>query len=144
MREHHAEATWKKGLKDGTGNVKTGNGTIESNYSYGTRFGNETNGTTPEELIGAAHSGCFSMFLSALLGKESYTPDYIHTKAKVTLGEKDGAPLIERIDLTVEAKVPKLTNDDLQKLAQEAKQKCPVSKALAAIPEITMQATLIE
>ena len=144
MREHNAEAIWKKGLKDGAGVVKTGNGTIESDYSYGTRFGNERNGTTPEELIGAALSGCYSMFLSALLGKESYTPDYIHTRAKVTLGEKEGAPLVERIDLTVEAKVPKLTNDELQKLAQEAKAKCPISKALAAIPEVTLQASLME
>ncbi|WP_299825135.1 OsmC family peroxiredoxin [uncultured Pontibacter sp.] len=144
MREHNAEATWKKGLKDGEGNIKTGNGTIESAYSYGTRFGHETNGTTPEELIGAAHAGCYSMFLSALLGKESYTPDYIHTKAKVILGEKDGAPLVERIDLTVEAKVPKLSNEDLQKLAQEAKEKCPISKALSAVPEIGLKATLIE
>ncbi|MBW7465509.1 osmotically inducible protein OsmC [Pontibacter aydingkolensis] len=144
MREHHAEATWEKGLKDGTGNIKTGNGTIESAYSYGTRFGNETNGTTPEELIGAALAGCYSMFLSALLGKENYTPDYIHTRAKVILGEKEGAPLVESISLTVEAKVAKITDEELQKLAQESKEKCPISKALKAIPEVNLQVSLIE
>ncbi|MBC5993156.1 OsmC family peroxiredoxin [Pontibacter cellulosilyticus] len=144
MREHHAEATWKKGLKDGSGNIKTGNGTIESAYSYGTRFGNERNGTTPEELIGAALSGCYSMFLSALLGKENYTPDYIHAKATVILGEKDGAALVERIDLNVEAKVPDLDNDKLQELAKKSKENCPISKALKAIPEVNVKATLIE
>ena len=144
MREHYAEAVWEKGLKPGKGNVKTGNGTVESAYSYGTRFGNERNGTTPEELIGAAHASCYSMFLSALLSKENYIADCIQTSSRVILGEKDGEPLIERIDLTLEAKVPNLSEEEFQRMAQEAKEKCPVSKALAAIPEITLKATLIE
>ena len=144
MKKHTAEARWNKGLKDGNGEVKSGNGAIQANYTYASRFGDSTSGTSPEELIGAAHAGCFSMFLSALMGNENLSPEYVETKANVYLGEKDGGPLIQKIELTSEAKVSGLDNDKFQELVQKAKEGCPVSKALAAVPEITVQATLQE
>lgn len=144
MKKHRAEARWNKGLKDGNGEVKSGNGAIQANYTYASRFGDSTSGTSPEELIGAAHAGCFSMFLSALMGNENLSPEYVETKANVYLGEKDGGPLIQKIELTTEAKVSGLDNDKFQELVQKAKEGCPVSKALAAVPEITVQATLQE
>ncbi|GAA4444463.1 OsmC family protein [Pontibacter saemangeumensis] len=144
MKKHRAEARWNKGLKDGAGEVKSGNGAIKADYTYASRFGDSTSGTSPEELIGAAHAGCFSMFLSALMGNENLSPEYVETKASVYLGEKDGAPLIQKIELTTEAKVAGLDNDKFQELVQKSKEGCPVSKALAAVPEITVQATLKE
>ncbi|PRY13096.1 osmotically inducible protein OsmC [Pontibacter ummariensis] len=142
MKKHRAQARWNKGLKDGEGEVKTGNGAIESKYSYASRFGDSNSGTSPEELIGAAHAGCFSMFLSALMGNQDLTPEYIETKAVVSLGEKDGAPLIQKIELTTEAKVDGLDENTFQELVQQAKAGCPVSKALNAVPEITVEASL--
>ncbi len=144
MKKHKAEARWNKGLKDGNGEVKSGNGAIQAKYTYASRFGDSTSGTSPEELIGAAHAGCFSMFLSGLMGNENLSPEYVETKANVYLGEKDGGPLIQKIELTTEAKVAGLDNDKFQDLVQKAKEGCPVSKALAAVPEVTVQATLKE
>jgi lipoyl-dependent peroxiredoxin len=142
MKIHRANAIWKKGLKEGSGELETANGGIKSSYSFATRFGDSTAGTTPEELIGAAHAGCFSMFLSGLLEKQNSTPEYIKTDAKVTLGEKDGATLITKIELTTEAKAEGISNDDFQKLVQDAKAGCPVSKSLAAVSDISVTATL--
>ncbi|WP_187261016.1 OsmC family peroxiredoxin [Pontibacter beigongshangensis] len=142
MKAHKASAKWNKGLKDGNGQVKTGNGTVEANYSFNTRFGDSTDGTTPEELIGAAHAGCFSMFLSALAGNKGLSPEYVSTDAKVFLGEKDGGPHIMKIELTTEASIPGISEEDFQQLAEEAKQNCPISKVLASVPEMTLQATL--
>jgi lipoyl-dependent peroxiredoxin len=142
MKVHKANATWKKGLKDGTGEVETANGGIKSTYSFATRFGDSTDGTTPDELIGAALASCYSMFLSALIDKQGITAEYIKTDAKVHLGEKDGGPHIMKIELITEASVPDLSEDEFQKLVKEAKENCPVSKALSAVPEMTVNATL--
>jgi len=142
MKKHTAKAKWEKGLKDGSGELSTGNGAVQSKYTYASRFGDSTSGTSPEELIGAAHAGCYSMFLSALMGNENITPDYIETTASVWLGEKDGGPLIQKIELRTEAKADGLDEEKFQQLVQQAKAGCPVSKALAAVPEITVEATL--
>lgn len=142
MKKHTAKAKWEKGLKDGSGELRTGNGAVQSKYTYASRFGDSTSGTSPEELIGAAHAGCYSMFLSALMGNENITPEYIETSASVWLGEKDGAPLIQKIELRTEAKADGLDEETFQQLVQKAKAGCPVSKALAAVPEITVEATL--
>ncbi|MHA6249749.1 OsmC family peroxiredoxin [Pontibacter sp. CAU 1760] len=144
MKKHRAEARWNKGLKNGEGEVKSGNGAIQAKYTFASRFGDSTSGTSPEELIGAAHSGCFSMFLSALIEGEKLSPEFVHTKATVYLGEKDGGPLIEKIELVTEAKVADLDNEKFQELVKKAKEGCPVSKALGAVPEITVDATLQE
>lgn len=144
MKQHKAKAQWKGGLKEGAGVFETGRGNVKTAYSFASRFGDDTKATSPEELVGAAHAGCFSMFLSGVISKQDLTPDYITTNADVTLGEKDGAPTIMKIVLTVEAKVPGLLDADFQRYVKESKENCPVSKALAAVPEITVNATLTE
>jgi osmotically inducible protein OsmC len=117
--------------------MRLGSGAYEGPYTFASRF--ETGpGTNPEELIGAAHAGCYSMFLSALLTKAGFTPKKIHTTAAVHLGE---GPAITLIELTTRADVPGLAAADFQQHAQAAKQGCPVSKALAG-PKITLNATL--
>ncbi|MHC2992015.1 peroxiredoxin [Pontibacter sp. HJ8] len=142
MKKSTAKAQWNKGLKDGNGQVETGNGGVKANYSFATRFGEDKSGTNPEELIGAAHAGCFSMFLSALLEKADYKPDSISTVATVHLGEKDGGPHVMKIELNTEASVSGIEDEEFQRLAQEAKANCPISKVLAAVPEMLLTATL--
>jgi osmotically inducible protein OsmC len=140
MTTREAETTWQGG-KDGSGDFETESGQIAGTFRFPTRFEDEP-GTNPEELIGAAHSGCFSMQLTALLGEEGYTPDRLHTEANVHLEKADGGGFeIPRIDLTLEAAIPDIDRDTFDDLAQNAKENCPVSKALAG-PEITLDATL--
>jgi osmotically inducible protein OsmC len=110
----------------------------EGPYTYASRF-ESGQGTNPEELIGAAHAGCFSMFLAALLAGAGFKPTRIATTATVHLGE---GPTITLIELETQAEVPNLTEADLQKHAEAAKKNCPVSKALAGGPEIRLQARL--
>ncbi|WP_242927730.1 OsmC family peroxiredoxin [Pontibacter vulgaris] len=144
MKQHNAKALWKGSLKEGSGEFETGRGNVKTGYSYASRFGDDTKATSPEELVGAAHAGCFSMFLSALLSNKNLKPDYISTSAVVHLGEKEGAPLITKIELTTEARIPNIEDSEFQQLVKEAKAGCPVSKALAAVPEITVNATLAQ
>jgi osmotically inducible protein OsmC len=120
--------------------MKVGSGAYEGPYTHASRFATGP-GTNPEELIGAAHAGCYSMFLSALLTKAGFTPTRIVTTANVHL--TDG-PTISLIELNTEAEVPGLSAEDLQKHAEEAKKACPVSKALAAVPEIKLVAKLVK
>jgi osmotically inducible protein OsmC len=138
MPVRKAEATWKGTLKEGSGVMKLGSGAFEGPFSYASRF-EDAPGTNPEELIGAAHAGCFSMFLSALLTKAGFTPTRIATTATVRLAE---GPTIDLIELATEASVPGLTGAAFQQHAQEAKEGCPVSKALAG-PRITLRAKLV-
>lgn len=139
MAVRGAEATWRGTLKDGSGTMKLGSGLYEGPFTFASRF--ETGkGTNPEELIGAAHAGCFSMFLSALLTNNGYTPTRIHTTATVHLTE---GPTISKIELNCEAEVPNVSADEFAELAQQAKAGCPVSKALAAVDEIVLNATLV-
>ena len=128
MTVRNASASWQGTLKEGTGRMKLGSGAFEGPFSFGTRFG-ETPGTNPEELIGAAHAGCFSMFLSALLEKAGHTVKEIRTTARVHLGE---GPAITKIELEVEAEVPGIDDAAFQQNVQSAKKDCPVSKALSA------------
>lgn len=132
-----ASAEWKGTLKEGSGTMKTGSGAFDVPYTWATRFAEEK-GTNPEELIGAAHAGCYSMFLSALLTNAGFTPTRIHTTATVHLGE---GPTIHTIELNTEAQVPNLDEKTFQEKAEEAKKNCPVSKALAG-PEIKLNAKL--
>ncbi|WP_114784249.1 OsmC family peroxiredoxin [Botryobacter ruber] len=142
MKQHSATAKWNKGLKDGIGEVTTGNGTVKSKYSFETRFGEGKDGTSPEELIGAALSGCFSMFLSSVAEKKGLSPEYVKSDAKVYLGQKDGAAHIMKIELFTEAVIPGVEDAAFQEMVKESKANCPASKALAAVPEVTVQATL--
>lgn len=137
MATRTSSAEWKGTLKEGKGTVKLGSGAFEGPYSFVSRF-EEGPGTNPEELIGAAHAGCFSMFLSALLTKAGFTPTRISTTATVHLGE---GPTVTLIELKTQAEVPGLSEAALQEHAEAAKKGCPISKALAG-PEIRMQAQL--
>ena len=133
-----ASAVWKGTLKEGAGVMTLGSGAYEVAYTWASRFAEEK-GSNPEELIGAAHAGCFSMFLSALLTQAGFTPTRIHTTASVHLGE---GPTITLIELNTEAEVPGLTEAALMEHAEAAKKNCPVSKALAG-PEIRLTARLV-
>lgn len=142
MKKSTARAQWNKGLKNGAGQVESGNGQFKADYTFASRFGEDNSATNPEELIGAAHAGCFSMFLSSLLEKANYKPESVITTATVHLGEKDGGPHVMKIELNTEASVPEIQDEEFQKLVQESKAGCPISKALAAVPEMTVTATL--
>lgn len=133
-----SSAEWKGSLKEGAGTVKLGSGAYEGPYTFASRFESGP-GTNPEELIGAAHAGCFSMFLSALLTTAGFTPTRIHTTATVHLNED---PTIDLIELHTEAEVPNLTETAFMEHAESAKKDCPVSKALAG-PEIKLDAQLV-
>jgi lipoyl-dependent peroxiredoxin len=139
MAVANAEALWKGTLKEGSGTMKLGSGFFEGPYTWASRFGGDNKAANPEELIGAAHAGCYSMFLSALLTNNKTPPTSVHTTATVHL--TDG-PTISKIELNCEAVVPGLDAAKFDELAQSAKAKCPVSKALAAVPEIVLNATL--
>ena len=138
MSIRNASAIWNGTLKEGAGTMKLGSGAFEGAFSHASRFA-EGPGTNPEELIGAAHAGCFSMFLSALLTNAGFTPTQIRTSARVHL--TDG-PTISLIELETEAEVPNLENDVFQEKVTAAKQNCPVSKALASV-EIQVNARLV-
>ncbi|HZU22908.1 MAG TPA: OsmC family protein [Terriglobales bacterium] len=138
--QREATAVWNGGLKSGKGTVTGASGAFKQlGYSFRTRFENEP-GTNPEELIAAAHAGCFSMALSAQLEKNGFPADEIRTVAKVNLEQKDGGWAITRVDLDLNARVPNVTEDKFRELANAAKAGCPVSKLLNA--EITLNARL--
>ena len=134
-----SSAEWKGTLKEGSGTMKLGSGAYEGPYTYASRF-ESGEGTNPEELIGAAQAGCFSMFLAALLTTAGFPPLRIVTTARVHLGE---GPTITLIELNTRAEVPGLTEADLQQHAEAAKKDCPVSKALAG-PKIQLQVQLVK
>jgi osmotically inducible protein OsmC len=138
MTQRSSTAQWKGTLKEGSGTMVVGSGAYQGPYTYASRFESGP-GTNPEELIGAAHAGCFSMFLSALLTKAGFTPTSIETRATVHLGD---GPTIHLIELATEAKVPGLSPEQLAEHAEAAKKGCPVSKALAGGPEIRLTAKL--
>lgn len=132
-----ASATWNGTLKEGNGGVK-GTG-FEANFTFGSRFEGNGKGTNPEELIGAAHAGCFSMFLAAQLTELGKPPTSINTAAAVTLG---AGPTVTKIELTVEAVVPGLDQAQFDEKIAFTKANCPISKALAAVPDVSVKATL--
>jgi osmotically inducible protein OsmC len=135
-----ASAVWKGGLKDGKGSISTESGVLsDTQYSFSTRF-EEGKGTNPEELIAAAHAGCFSMALSAQLGTENRTAEKIETSAEVTLLKTDAGFTVTAVHLKVRAKIPGATPPDFLKAAEAAKANCPISRLLKA--EITMEARL--
>jgi len=136
-----SNAVWEGSLKEGKGTMKLGSGAYEGSYSFGTRF-EETPGTNPEELVAAAHAGCFSMALSAELGRSDFTPTRIATSARATLEKTDGGFAITKMHLTTEASIPGIDDAKFQEIAAGAKAGCPVSKALAGV-EITLDAKLV-
>ena len=139
---HNGSAGWHCGRKDGKGTVSTNSCLLsDSQYSFSTRF-EEGRGTNPEELIAAAHAGCFSMALSGQLGNAGLTAESIRTTASVRLEKTEGGFSITTIHLDVTARVPGADQQAFETAANNAKAGCPVSKALAGVDEITLDATL--
>ena len=139
MTTRQATAKWNGTLKDGNGTMKYGD--VEGPFTFASRF--ETGpGTNPEELVGAANAGCFSMFLAALVSGDNYTPTSVQTTASVHLGEDDG-PKITSIDLNCEAIIPGLDADKFAEYAQTAKERCPISRLFAGT-QINLEAKLLE
>jgi osmotically inducible protein OsmC len=137
-----ASAVWRGGLKDGKGTISSESGVLkETQYSFSTRFENGL-GTNPEELIGAAHAACFSMALSAALERAGTPVESVQTNATVTLRLVDGTPTITKIELVTRGRVPGIDEATFVKEAEGAKVNCPVSRALASVPEITLEASL--
>jgi osmotically inducible protein OsmC len=141
MATRNASATWRGNLKEGDGTMALGSGVWEGPFSFKTRF-EDGQGTNPEELIGAAEAGCFSMQLSATLAEAGHVPDSVETQARVHIRNIDGNPTISQIDLTTRAKVPGLDDETFQKTAQETKEVCIISRALGGVGTITVDATL--
>jgi lipoyl-dependent peroxiredoxin len=141
MAVRTANAVWEGNLQAGKGKMALGSGAFEGQYSFASRFEDGV-GTNPEELIGAAHAGCFSMALAATLSNSGFEPKSVKTTAKVHLLKKDGGFAIPTIDLDTEASVPGIDAAKFQELAETAKKNCPVSKALASV-EIKLNAKLV-
>ena len=141
MATRNGSAEWRGDLKGGSGTVKVGDGVFEGNYSFSSRF-EEGEGTNPEELIGAAHAGCSAMALSLILTEADHPPESIKTEARVHLRILDDLPTIARIDLDVEGVVPGIDEQTFSSYAEKAKDGCVVSRALAGVPEITLDARL--
>mgnify|MGYP004705963607 CR=1 FL=1 len=140
MTDRHASAHWEGDGKSGKGTITTQSGVLSNNpYGFNTRFENEP-GTNPEELIAAAHASCFTMALSAKLGDAGFTPTSLDTEAKVDLS-MEGGPQLSQIRLKVKAVVPGIDAAQFRAIADDAKQNCPVSKALSAVP-ISLEAEL--
>jgi len=141
MPKRIANAVWNGSLTEGNGTMRMASGAYEGPYSFQSRF-EEGDGTNPEELIAAAHAGCFSMALSGELGKAGHTPDSVETEATVHLEEVEGGFAIKRIDLRTRVSAPGVPDSDFQQAAEAAKKGCPVSQALAAVESIELDAQL--
>jgi osmotically inducible protein OsmC len=140
MPTRSAQAEWLGNFARGKGTMSFGSGAFEGAYTAASRF-EDGEGTNPEELIAAAHAGCYSMALALALTEAGNAPDSVNTTARVAIEKDDGGFSITRSDLSTEVKVEGLSDDEFQKLADEAKQGCPVSRALGAI-EIGLEAKL--
>jgi osmotically inducible protein OsmC len=141
MPTRKAHARWEGDLKSGRGKIDFGKGAFEAPYSFRSRF-EEGPGTNPEELLGAAHAGCFAMALSLALGERGFTPEFIDATAHVTIAKRDGGGFaITESHLVTEAKVPGIDASTFLSCAEAAKDGCPVSKALVGV-QITMEAKL--
>lgn len=139
MSIRNSSATWKGTLKEGAGTMTIGAGHYEGPFTYASRF-ESGQGTNPEELVGAAHAGCYSMFFAALLTGNGTPPVRVTTTATVHL---EAGPTITRIDLVCEADVHGISAEKFAELAADAKAKCPISKALAAVETVTLDAKLV-
>jgi lipoyl-dependent peroxiredoxin len=141
MSARNGSAEWRGDLQSGTGTVTVGDGIFEGAYTFKSRF-EEGEGTNPEQLIAAAHAACFSMALSGALSNAGHPPESVRTEAKIQLRNVDGAPTLTAVELTTEGRVPGIDQAEFERFAEEAKAACPVSRALAGIPEMNVTATL--
>ena len=143
MSEKSASVHWEGAGKAGQGQVSTETGALQKYpYGFASRFGDDRKGTNPEEILGAAHAACFTMAVSFACDKAGFATRTLDTTARVRLAKDGEGFKIDRIALTLEATVPGMEDKQFQQIAEEAKRNCPLSKALAAVPEITLQAML--
>lgn len=143
MKAKLGSVHWEGRGKTGQGRISTETDALQNYpYGYGSRFEDDRTGTNPEELIAAAHAACFTMAFSFACDKAGFSTDHVDTRAAVSLASKDGGFAIDRIELQLEASVPGIDEAKFQELAKGAKEQCPVSKALAGVPEITLKAVL--
>lgn len=143
MLTRSSEAVWHGNLREGHGTMYLGYGTWEGPYSFKSRFEEGTyEGTNPEELLAAAHAGCFSMAVSNELAKAGHPPNRAHTTANVKMEKGDAGFEVTEIELVLEAEVPGIDEDEFQRIANHARENCPLSKALRAV-EITLKAKLV-
>jgi osmotically inducible protein OsmC len=141
MPKRTASAVWNGSLTEGNGTMRMASGSYEGPYSFQSRF-EEGDGTNPEELIAAAHAGCYSMALSGELGRAGHEPEKVETEATVHIDKVDEGFAIKRIELRTRVTAPGLDDSDFQQAAKAAKEGCPVSKALAAVESIELDAQL--
>ena len=142
MATRNGSAEWRGDLKGGSGELTVGDGVFTGAYSFSSRF-EEGDGTNPEELIAAAHAACFSMALAAMMAEHGHPADSIRTTAKVHLRRSDAGPTIQQIDLETEGQVPGIDQEHFAEHAEEAKAGCAVSRALAAVEVINLDAKLV-
>ena len=143
MNEKYASVHWEGGGRKGRGKISTETGALkEYPYGFASRFEDDRSGTNPEEILGAAHAACFTMAFAFACEKAGLTPTAVDTKAGVRLVKQGEGFVIDRIALTLQATVPGVDDARFQEIANAAKRECPLSKALASVPEITLQATL--
>jgi len=141
--EKSASVHWEGAGKSGVGQISTETGALKQvPYGFASRFGDDTKNSNPEEIVGAAHAACFTMAFSFACEKAGISTETLDTTAKVRLAKEGDGFKIDRIALTLNAKVPGIDEAQFQKIANEAKANCPLSKALAGVPEITLAATL--
>jgi osmotically inducible protein OsmC len=140
MPTRNGSAEWQGDLRQGTGQLEVGDGVFSGPYSAKSRF-EEGDGTNPEELIAAAHAACFSMALSNMLSSDGHVPDSVRTTAELELRSPDTGPPIRKITLRTEGRVPGIDADTFGEYAERAKDECPVSVALAGVPEMEVEAT---
>ncbi len=143
MKTSKANAVWEGNLRQGKGNMQLGSGSFNGSYTFASRFENGA-GTNPEELIAAAHAGCFSMALSSELDKAGFPPKRVQTTAQASMDTIDGKPTITKIALDTQAEVPGIDENKFLEIAEGAKKGCPVSRALAGVSEITLKARLVK
>jgi osmotically inducible protein OsmC len=144
MAARTANAMWEGTLKEGRGQMSVGSGAFEGAYSYTSRFGEGENGTNPEELIAAAHAGCFTMALSLILETQGNPVESIQTQARASMRNIDDLPTISKMTITTKGKVPGIDQAAFEKAAESAKESCIVSRALAGVPEMVVEAELLE
>ena len=145
MTEKSASVHWEGQGKKGQGQISTETDALKAYpYGFGSRFEDDRSGTNPEELLGAAHAACFTMAFSFACDKAGFSTDKVDTRARVRLVQQGDGFVIDRIALTLEAQVPGIDEAKFQEIAEGAKKGCPLSKALASVPEITLTATLLK
>ena len=141
MATRNGSAVWRGDLQEGEGRITVGNGVHEGPYSFKSRF-EDGEGTNPEELIAAAEAGCFTMALSLMLGTEGHAPEELHTDARAVLRNVDGAPTITGMQIKTRGRVPGIDQETFQRVAEQAKKECVISRALAGIEDFELEATL--